>query len=216
MSLRVVNLGLPKTGTTTLARALRKAGFRVADQRIRPKQISDKELHNQYVADLLYRGYFETGDPGAFLAPFTALTEISLLTPSHPLCPQMDFGLIEALRQHHEGIKFLASSRDVFDLSQSMLAWSNMGTARLPAAQIPGLPQGYGSTTKQREMWISAHYAHLRVLFAGRTDFLEYDVADPDAPEKIGRFLGCDLPWWGRANQRPKNLRVDAPARWVS
>ena len=46
MSLRVVNLGLPKTGTTTLARALKMAGFKVADHRVRPKQTTVKSLHN--------------------------------------------------------------------------------------------------------------------------------------------------------------------------
>ena len=39
--LRVINLGLPKSGTTTLARALRKAGLHVADHRIKPVQTDD-------------------------------------------------------------------------------------------------------------------------------------------------------------------------------
>tara|TARA_R110000765_G_scaffold10984_5_gene34102 strand:+ start:12922 stop:13548 length:627 start_codon:yes stop_codon:yes gene_type:complete len=200
MSLRVVNLGLPKTGTTTLARALKMAGFKVADHRVRPKQTTVKSLHNQYVAELLYRGYFETGDPGAHLDPFECVSEISLLREGKSLWPQMDFGLIEAIRSHHPGVKFLASNRDPFQLSQSMLAWSDLGVARLPQAAIPGLPEGYGETTKQREQWISAHYAHLRAIFAGRDDFLEYDVADADARDRISTFLGVPLPWWGRVN----------------
>ena len=27
---------------------------------------------------------------------------------------------------------------------------------------------------------------------------------DPDAPARIGAFIGRNLPWWGRANQRAK------------
>ncbi len=200
MSIAVVNLGLPKTGTTTLARALKMAGFKVADHRVRPKQTTIKALHNQYVAELLYRGYFETGDPGAHLDPFEALTEISLLREGKSLWPQMDFGLIMALREHHPGIRFVASYRDPFEMSQSMLAWSDLGTDRLPGAGIPGLPEGYGDTSMQRMQWITAHYAHLRAIFAGAGDFLEYDVADPDTPTRLSAFLGRDLPWWGRAN----------------
>lgn len=200
MSLEVVNLGLPKTGTTTLARALRRAGYKVADYRIRPRQTRDTGLHGQFVADLLYRGYFETGDPGAFLGPFTALTETSLLRDGRSLWPQTDFGLISAIRRHHPDVRFLASSRDAFAISQSMLAWSDLGTDRLPAADVPGLPQGYGETTRQRLAWIEAHYAHLRALFRGDPAFLEYDIADSQAPERISRHLGRALPRWGRAN----------------
>jgi hypothetical protein len=62
-SFKLVNLGLPKTGTTTLARALKITGFRVADHRIRPRQTESETLKNAFVADLLYQGYFQSGDP---------------------------------------------------------------------------------------------------------------------------------------------------------
>lgn len=200
MSLRVVNLGLPKTGTTTLARALRRSGMHVADHRIRAKQTDDTDLHGAYVADLLYRGYYETGDPGAHLGGFDAISEMSLLREGRSLWPQMDFALIDALRHHHPEVKFLASSRDPFALSQSMLAWSDLGTARLPSASIPGLPEGYGETSSERMRWIEGHYAHLRAVFGDDEDYLEYDVADPAARDLIGSFIGVPLRWWGKTN----------------
>ena len=43
----VLNLGLPKTGTTTLSRALRRSGLKVADWRIRPAQTENNDQHNQ-------------------------------------------------------------------------------------------------------------------------------------------------------------------------
>ena len=204
MSLRVVNLGLPKTGTTTLARALKLAGLRVADHRIRPRQTRDPALQDRFVADLIYAGFFETGDPGARLPGFEALTELSLLREGRSLWPQMDFAVIDALRRHHPGIRFLASNRDSFDISQSMLGWSDLGTSRLPAGAIPGLPQGYGDTSKERIQWIEGHYAHLRALFAGDPAFLEYDVADPAARALISAHIGVELTWWGRANANPE------------
>lgn len=200
MSLRVVNLGLPKTGTTTLARALRRAGCHVADHRIRPKQSKDNALQGAYVADLLYRGYFETGDPGAHLTGFDAITEMSALREGRSVWPQMDYGLIMAIRAHHPGVKFLASNRDAFAMSQSMLAWSDLGTARLPAASVPGLPEGYGETSGERMQWIEAHYAHLRAIFRDADDYLEYDVADPAARDLISGFLEFPVNWWGRTN----------------
>ncbi len=41
MSLEVINLGLPKSGTTTLRRALSEAGYHVADHRIKALENSD-------------------------------------------------------------------------------------------------------------------------------------------------------------------------------
>ena len=205
MTLKVVNLGLPKTGTTTLARALRRAGLHVADHRIRPRQTQNTQLHDSFVADLLYRGYFETGDPGFYLQDFDAISEMSVLREGRSLWPQMDFGLIMAIRKHNPGVKFLASNRDPFDISQSMLAWSDLGTARLPAGNIPGLPEGFGETSVERMQWIEAHYAHLRAIFRDDEDFLEYDVADPDAKDLISGFIEMPVNWGGKANVNKLN-----------
>ena len=195
MSLQVVNLGLPKSGTTTLARALRLAGYRVADHRIRGRNLPDGALKGAYVADLLYRGYFDAGDPGVLLAGITAISEMNMLRGTRSIWPQTDFALLQAIRAHHPGVRFLASRRDAASMSRSMLAWSNLGSERLPGAAIPGLPPGFGGTGKERETWIEGHYANLRQLFQGADDFLEYDVADPQAPEQIGAFLDRRLPW---------------------
>jgi len=203
VTLRVINLGLPKSGTTTLARALRAAGLRVADHRVRARQTSDPALQGAYVGDLLYRGYFETGNPWAFLEPFQAISETSVLRQGRSLWPQTDLALLRAIRQHNPGVRFLASRRDAFTMSQSMLGWSDLGSARLPENAVPGLPAGYGVTTKERQQWIEGHYATLAQMFANDDDYLEYDVGAPEAPEKIGAFLGLDLPWWGKANANP-------------
>ena len=200
MTLAVVNLGLPKSGTTTLARALRVSGLKVADHRVRGHQTEDESLKSAFIGDLLYRGYYGSGDPGYFLQDFDAITEMSLLRDGKSIWPQCDFALIAALRAHHPGVKFLASRRDAFAMSQSMLAWSNMGTSRLPDSNVPGLPAGYGTTSKERMQWIDGHYAALRQMFRDDDAFLEFDVSDPTAPDLISGFLGRDLPWWGLRN----------------
>ena len=203
MSLVVVNLGLPKSGTTTLANALRRAGLHVADHRIRRHQTPDETLHGLHVGALLYDGYFAGEDPAVRLSAFQALTEISMMAQGRSLWPQTDFALIDSLRRHHPGIKFLGSRRDAFEMSQSILAWSDMGTARLPRAAVPGLPKGYGETSKERIQWIEGHYANLAHWFRDDPYYLEYDVTDPEAPARIAAFLGRDLPWWGKANANP-------------
>ncbi len=208
MSLRVVNLGLPKTGTTTLARALKTSGLKVADHRIRRRQSDDAELQNAFVGDLVYRGYFQTGDPAAHLTGFDAISEMSCLRDGRSLWPQMDPGVIDALRRHHDGLKFIATRRPTWDVSQSMLAWSDLGSERLPSGAIPGLPAGYGETSKEREQWIDAHYTHLARLFAGDDAYLELDITAPDAKDHLQTHLGHDIAWWGRANAKHAKNKV--------
>ncbi|WP_109464331.1 sulfotransferase family protein [Albibacillus kandeliae] len=203
MTLRAVNLGLPKSGTTTLAKALRLSGMVVADHRLRGRNTKDPSKKGRYVADLLYRAYFDTGDPAALMPEVTAISEMSMMHKDRCAWPQTDFALIRAIRAHHPGVRFLASRREAFAMSQSMLAWSNLGTDRLPTGAVPGLPAGFGETSKERERWIDGHYGNLREWFAGDPDFLEFDIADPEAPNRISAFLGVDLPWWGTANANP-------------
>lgn len=211
MTLRFVNLGLPKSGTTTLAKALRLAGFKVADHRLRGRNAPVLSQKRALVAELLYRGYFESGNPAEHLPGIEAISEMSVLQRDKSLWPQMDFALIMALRAHHPGIRFLATRRDAFELSQSMLAWSDLGLSRLPDGAVPGLPRGYGDTTKQRMQWVNGHYAALARFFANDPDYLEVDVADPQTPDLIAAFIGRDLPWWGRLNVNP--LRTHEGAR---
>ncbi len=97
-------------------------------------------------------------------------------------------------------------------MSDSMGRWSNLGSFRLPNAAIPGLPEGYGGSDDERVRWIEGHFKFCRQVFAGADDFMEYDVEDPEAPQKIAAFLGIDLPWWGVANA---NTRHEARSRTV-
>jgi len=79
-----------------------------------------------------------------------------------------------------------------------------LGNRRLPQNTIPGLPLGYGQTDGERIRWIEGHYAFCRQVFASAPDFLEYDIADPNAQSKLEAFLGLELPWWGRANENTR------------
>ena len=196
----VVNLGLPKSGTTTLARALREAGFTVADYRLRRSDAGQTRRRGRYVAGRIYSGYFTHGDPLHELSEYNAFSEISMIRAAQSFWPQTDFGVIDAIEKHHPGVRFLASARDPQAQSMSLLRWSDLGANRLPKLTVPGLPRGFGETGHERIRWIEAHHAFLRRIFAGRDNFLEYDIADPQAPAKIGAFLGRDLPWWGRLN----------------
>jgi len=198
--LRVINLGLPKSGTTTLGQALTHAGLKVADWRIRRGQSDNDRLVRAFVGRLMYKGYFETGDPLALMDEFDVFSEIDIVREGLNLWPQTDWGLLSAIRAHHPGARFILTHRDPAKLSDSMGRWSNLGRTRLPNNAIPGLPEGFGGTDAERIRWIEGHFAFCRQVFAGAPDFLEYDIEDENAREKVAAFIGRDLPWWGVAN----------------
>lgn len=204
-ALKVINLGLPKSGTTTLGEALKRAGLNVADWRIRAGQSKGDRLRKEFVGKLIYDGYFANGDPLSPMPEFDAFTEIDVVRNGLNLWPQCDWGVIAAIRAHHPGARFILTHRDPAKLSDSMARWSNMGRTRLPGNAIPGLPAGYGATDAERIRWIEGHYGFCRKVFEGAEDFLEYDVEDEAAPQKIAGFLGIDLPWWGVANANTRH-----------
>ncbi len=202
---KIINLGLPKSGTTTLATAFTAAGLRVADWMARDAK-GDKM---GFVGRLMYKGYFESGDPLADMPDFDAYTEISVVRRGRNFWPQTDWAIIAAIRAHHPGARFLLSMRDPVAHADSIRRWSNLGKTRLPANHVPGLPQFHGQNPGEIERWLQAHIDFCRHVFDGADDFLEFDIADPAAPARIAAFTGVDLPWWGKANENENHPARD-------
>lgn len=200
---KVINLGLPKTGTTTLTRALRRAGLRTVDWRIRERQTRDPDLIRKHLGMVLYRDYYDTGDPLHRLSDFDAFNELSYAGRKLSVWPQADWALLDAIQTHHPGVVFTLNMRDPAATANSIMRWNNLGTKRLPSTNVPGLPMGYGVTEAELARWVEGHYLFCERLFAGASNFLAFEITDEAAPEKIGAFLGLDLPWWGVANARP-------------
>lgn len=212
--LKVINLGLPKSGTTTLAEALRQAGLTVADWKIRPGQAKLRG----FVGKIMYHGWFDTGDPLHYLDGFDAFTEIDVVREGRNYWPQTDWALLTAIRELHPGAKFILSVREPGAHADSMRRWSNLGKTRLPRNAVPGLPPGFGGRPGELERWIEGHTTFCRQVFAGADDFLEYHIEDPAARGKISEFLGIELPWWGKVNvnaNRPKRAgaALEDPAK---
>lgn len=193
----IINLGLPKSGTTTLARAFARAGLRVADWRLKGPGYEAKP----FIAPLMYQGYYETGDPLHHLKEFEALSEVSLIAQGKSMWPQLDLLLLTAIRRLHPQTRFLLTWRGAEVQAESMMRWTNLGSKRLPGNDVPGLPKGFGSNAKELAHWIEGHAFALRDLFDGDPHFLALDIGAEGAREELAGFIGRDLPWWGRANQ---------------
>ncbi|MDJ0822147.1 MAG: hypothetical protein QNJ09_10125 [Paracoccaceae bacterium] len=206
--LKCVNLGLPKSGTTTLQKALEDVGWLVADHKVRRTVAKYPDTGGTFIARQIYNGYFETGDPFRYLDFYDALGEINALNGPRSYWPQCEYALVQAMRASPANVKFVATWRPPADISDSVGRWSNLGSQRLPRANVPGLPHDFGGTDAERIRWIEGHYAMLRDIFAGDDRYLELDVGAEDARELLADHLGIKLGWWGRAN-----VNTDNPAR---
>lgn len=199
-AVKIVNLGLPKSGTTTFFRALKEAGLFAADHRVRREHSDRPDVRQTFVATQIYMSYFESGDPFARLDFYDALTEISALRKPQSLWPQCDYPVLTAMRDRRPDVKYVVTWRPAEKISDSMERWGELGRIRIPNATIPGLPYNFGRQQSERITWIDGHHRMLRELFAGRDNFLELDMAAPDARDRLAEFLQVDLPWWGREN----------------
>jgi len=204
MSLKVINLGLPKSGTTTLGKALEAAGYRVADHRLRAREEDTPGKRRIFVGGLLYRGLYDHGDPMALMREYDALAEISFIHGKFSVWPQFDFAMLQAIRACHPDVRFIATRRDPVAHSKSIMRWNNLGSRRLPASTVPGLPIGYGKSEEQQQRWIEGHYEALAHWFRDDPAYLEIDVSAPDAQSQVAAHVGRDLPWWGKANVNRK------------
>lgn len=189
----LVVVGFPKSGTTTIDRALRRAGLRCAHW----------TKGGVPVGELVYRGWFEMDDPFALLPDCDAITQMDYCVPPANFWPNLDIALLLAMRRRHPGTKFVLNYRDPAGTAGSIERWSDLGQ-RLRRADLPGLPGGYGARTGDLVRWVDTHIRAIRDVFAGDPDFLDLDISSDTARAELAGFVGRDLPWWGVANRNTK------------
>jgi hypothetical protein len=121
--------------------------------------------------------------------------------------PQLDFEVIRAIEAANPRIKFLLNTRNVPELIRSITQWASL-RRRIVRCDIIGLPAGTGATDAELEAWITGHYEACRAYFHGKSNFIEFDIADANSRDRLEDFIGIELPWWGVANA---NKRAASP-----
>lgn len=183
-------VGFPKSGTSTIHEALQCSGLRSAHWK----------CAEGFVGEIIYDNFYRGRPPFASLEAYDAITQADVCLPEEGinLWPNLDFSILAWIRQAHPDCLFLLNWRDPASVASSISRWGDLQN-RLAACDIPGLPRGYGIRTTHLIRWIEGHYEAVRVLFKD-SNFLELDIAAPDAAEKLSGALGVPLAWWGRAN----------------
>jgi len=191
--MKLMAIGFPKSGTTSLTRALEMSGLKAAHWQ------DDKF---RFVGQLIYHAVVNGLDPFAHLTDYDAVTQADVCLPRKQknYWPNLDFAILAAIRRAHPTCLFLLNYRRPEAICESLMRWRGM-QQRLVGSDIPGLPVGAGGTTEQLINWIENHFQACRTYFANDPHFLEIDIESPDVPTQLGEALGVQIKGW--ADHKP-------------
>lgn len=187
---RLLLVGLPKSGTTTVHRALTESGLTSAHYK----------WQGVFCGELMYRSYLRGVDPLLWLPECVTQADVCSMADRINLWPQMDYGLLDKVREVHPEIVLALNTRDPDAVIRSITGWKDY-RSRLVRADVPGLPVGAGREDDELRDWIVNHYQRMRFYFESRkVRSVEFDIAWKEAPDILGAALGIKLAWWGVEN----------------
>ena len=195
--MKLMAIGFPKSGTTSLTKALNMSGVRAVHWRT--------STDGNFVGVQIYRAICRGLDPFALLSDFDAVTQADACIPSLKLnvWPNLDFAVLSAIRRAHPSCLFLLNYRRPEAIADSIIRWEDLQD-RLTVSDIPGLPRGVGRKRKELIIWIENHFDACRRFFANDKNFLELDIESPDVPDQLGKALGIQIVGW--ADYKAKTL----------
>ena len=198
--MKLMVIGFPKSGTTTIARSLEASGLKAAHWRDRPGP------KGRFIGALIYEAIYEGLDPFAHLSDFDPIAQSDVCWPIQGVSfwPNLDFSVLRAIRRAHPECLFLLNYRDPGAICDSIIGWKDLQN-RLEMSEVPGLPRGFGGKREHLMTWIENHFDACRSYFASDDRFLEIDIASEEAPEMLGQALGIELLDWG--DFKPSDFR---------
>ena len=187
--MKLMVIGFPKSGTTSITTALEASGLKAVHWRM---------PSGQFVGSLIYKAVHEGLDPFEYLKAFDAVTQADVCLPAHKmsLWPNLDFAVLSAVRRAHPTCLFVLNTRRPEAVCDSIARWPNM-QRRFEISNIPGLPRGFGGKHEHLMAWIENHYDACRRYFANDEHFIEIDIEGADAPDRLGKALGIPIQGWG-------------------
>ena len=198
--MKLMVIGFPKSGTTSLTQALETSGIRSAHW---------KDDQSRPVGGLIYHAALNGLDPFAHLQSYEAITQADICLPKRGInyWPNLDFALLRAIRRAHPSCLFLLNYRRPEAICDSIIKWRDLHQ-RLQRANILGLPRNFGGKREHLLAWIENHFDACRTFFANDDRFLEIDIEGPDVPERLGAALGMPITGGGHFKPDPNDDEV--------
>lgn len=194
MSFKALGVGLPKTGTSTLCKALQSAGINAFHQTFRKDY--------PHVGELMLTAYEEGLPLDEYVSGMVeAVTQLDTLRDGKSIWPQMNHEMLCAFVKQNPHAAIILHTRDPKKTLDSINRWKDL---RIRIERAPGL---YAACSDKVVIsWIENHYANMRRLFSHHPLYVEFDIEDPEHEirHKLEGALGCTIKWWGVSNANPR------------
>lgn len=206
-SAKIVVLGMPKCGTTSLHESFKRAGFRSVHWALDAGQEIKKDTRLRLYgegADERLLGRLITKAVQRGLSPFALLPgEVDALAEMngcHWTSKQKDavqayFPQMQYLREicdAYPDAHFILNSRNLQDWVKSVDKHNDM-RERLIQADLPGLPKGIGERDEDLIEWVSRHHERVAAQFMHRR-LLKFNI-DVHGAAELSAFLGRRMEW---------------------
>lgn len=187
--MKLLVIGFPKSGTTSITAALEASGL---------KPLHWRDRQGRFAGKLIYENILTGRDPFDRMGDYDSVTQADVCLPAQGVnyWPNLDFSVLRAVRDAHPECLFLLNTRDPQKVCASIDKWPQL-RQRIVRAAIPGLPAGMGRTDQEIVTWIENHHTACRRYFAKDKKFVEVAIESDDAPKIIGKALGVTLTGWG-------------------
>lgn len=194
MKKHIILIGFPKGGTSSLHRAFESANIPSFHQFYHKK--------SKIIGEILINNYKQNFPIlHSFSENIYALTEINYTDFNRAYWPQLNYKLLEKIKEEYNDTKFILNYREPKKLITSMKNWHNNFHKRLIDNDIPGLPPNRGRNDIELLHWVENHYTEIRNRFSKDKNFLEINIESNNVKEKLSNFLDLKINWWGVENK---------------
>jgi len=186
VSFKALGIGLPKTGTTTLCKAFREAGYialhHSAGYRLPP------------AGALMMHAWKEGLSIGHYLEGVEIVTQLDSAGKHEHAWPQFDFLFLIAFLDQYPDAYLILHTRKQEQTVPSLKRWGLLGHRVVKVT--PGID--HNSTDLDIGAWMASYYMAVQMIIP--EERLIRIKIEEDARSVLSQAFGRDFPWWGVAN----------------
>mmetsp|Transcript_11707 Transcript_11707/g.17890 ORF Transcript_11707/g.17890 Transcript_11707/m.17890 type:complete len:222 (+) Transcript_11707:2-667(+) len=192
MHLPVLNMGMPKEGSSTLQDFFKCAGFRAS--------------HSQ-CGNLMQKAAQNGENPlSACNTNWGGELHMQLDISRPPTCYYPQIQLLDEIHRGSPNATFILLFRPVMDWIKSIDHWQDM-RKRFVKCDLPGLPEGVGGRMEDMVQWHCGHVQHVREFVAHHPShaLIELDLYDTERNQRVmSTLFNASSECWGHSNINKK------------
>jgi len=200
----VVQIGLGKTGTTTVRAFFANLGYNATCTLPAVRQIAESLAFGEPPMERTKRACAagSGGSGGGFF--------VQELTGVYFPTDNFQFQLTHMApirREMGPNTLFVHCERNATRWLRSATAWGDL-RRRLTVRDVEGLPPGRGAANDEMVDWYAGVNAYLRFAFRWRPNYAHVDVDDPRSLRALAARCGAADYRFGRLNANPRSKRI--------